>query len=231
MRLLCELVALLAPTSTALAGSIAIAIISLPQPSTRGVVSVEEALAARRSVRKYSAEPLLLREISQLLWAAYGITDRRRELKTTPSAGATYPLLIYLIAYVGGIVMEGSERLREGSYLYDPLSHSISLVREGDLAAPLYEACLRQPWVYGARAVITITAIYERTTSVYGERGVRYVHMEAGHAAQNIYLQATALGLATVAVAAFYDEMVREVIGASPDEEPLYVMPIGRRRR
>lgn len=202
----------------------------MPSPKTEGSVSVERALATRRSIRRYSPEPLSLQEASQLLWAAYGITDRARGFKTTPSAGATYPLSVYLVAYPGGLIAEGWE-LRAGSYLYDPDHHLIRLIKEGDLSRQLYEACLRQSWVLRARGALVIAAEHERTTSVYGERGVRYVLMEAGHAAQNVYLQAAALGLATVAVAAFYDDAVREAIGAPQRELPLYVMPIGRPAR
>jgi len=105
---------------------------------------------------------------------------------------------------------------------------TLGLVRSGDLSRDLYRACLEQDWVLRAKAVIVITATYERTTGRYGDRGVRYVLIEVGHAGQNIYLQATALGLATVAIGAFYDEEVREIIGAGRGEHVLYVMPIGR---
>jgi SagB-type dehydrogenase family enzyme len=195
--------------------------IRLPPPNLSGRVSLEEALYRRRSVRLYEPEPLTLEEVSQLLWAAYGVTEPRRGFKTTPSAGATYPLVIYLVA---GEV----EGLSPGSYKYLPEEHALVKVKDGDLREDLYVACLRQPWVLEAPASIVMGADFERTTSVYGKRGVRYVWMEFGHASQNVYLQATALGLGTVAVGAFYDGVVKEIVGM--EEEPGYVMPVGRPR-
>jgi SagB-type dehydrogenase family enzyme len=202
--------------------------ILLPLPRLEGDVSLERALANRRSIRDYTREPLRLEEVSQVLWAAYGITETRYGFKTTPSAGATYPLEVYLVAYPEGVLLPDGGFLEPGSYHYDPHSHSITLVKRGDLSRALYEAALEQEWVLEARACIVIAAVYERTTRRYGQRGVRYVHMEVGHAGQNIYLQATALGLATVAIGAFYDEDVKRVVGLGPSEEPLYLMPLAR---
>ena len=202
--------------------------ILLPLPRLEGDVSLERALANRRSIRDYTREPLRLEEISQVLWAAYGITETRYGFKTTPSAGATYPLEVYLVAYPDGILFPDGGFLEPGSYHYDPYSHSITLVKKGDLSYKLYEAALEQEWVLEARACIVIAAVYERTTRRYGQRGIRYVHMEVGHAGQNIYLQATALGLATVAIGAFYDDQVKDIVGLGPDEEPLYLMPLAR---
>lgn len=202
--------------------------ILLPLPRLEGDVSLERALANRRSIRDYAREPLRLEEVSQVLWAAYGITETRYGFKTTPSAGATYPLEVYLVAYHGGVLLPDGGFLEPGSYHYDPHSHSITLVKRGDLSRALYEAALEQEWVLEARACIVIAAVYERTTGRYGQRGVRYVHMEVGHAGQNIYLQATALGLATVAIGAFHDEEVKRIVGLGPGEEPLYLMPLAR---
>ena len=121
--------------------------------------------------------------------------------------------------------------MEPGSYKYDPYTHTLTLVRKGDLSRDLYEAGLQQEWILNARACLVITAVYERTTRRYGDRGVRYVLIEVGHAAQNVYLQATALGLATVAIGAFYDEQVREIIGAPANEHVLYMMPLARPRK
>lgn len=201
--------------------------ILLPLPRLKGRVSLEEAMADRRSLREYLDEPITLEELSQLLWAAYGVTETRWGFKTTPSAGATYPLVVYAVPAPRGVVIPGGY-LAPGSYRYDPHTHSLSLVRRGDLSRDLYEAGLRQEWIRNAPLNLVFTAIYERTTDYYGSRGVRYVHMEVGHAGQNIYLQATALGLGTVAVGAFHDDQVARIIGASPREKPLYIMPVGR---
>lgn len=197
-------------------------VVFLPLPRLKSEVTVEEAIASRRSIRRYLEKPLTLDQLSQLLWAAQGITEVNRGFRAAPSAGATYPLVIYVV-----VGEDGVGGLDPGVYRYDPHAHVLVLVRHGDHRAELASACLNQPWVREAPVSIVITAVYERTTHRYGERGVRYVHIEVGHVGQNIYLQATALGLGTVAVGAFEDERVHEVIGAAKGERPLYVMPVG----
>ncbi len=206
------------------------AVIYLPPPRLDGRISLERVLAMRRSIREYSNEPLTLNELSQLLWATYGVTEPKHGFKTTPSAGATFPLVVYVIAKPNS-VRTSNGFLDPGSYRYDPYTHSILLVKRGNLIRELYKACLRQAWVLRAPVNIIIAAIYERTTGYYGERGRRYVIMEVGHASQNLYLQATALGLGTVAVGAFKDEQVKSIAGLRTDEEPLYVMPVGKPTR
>jgi len=200
----------------------------LPYPRLRGTVSVEEALANRRSVREYRDEPITLEELGQLLWAAYGISETRYGLRTAPSAGAQYPLEVY--AVVGERrVAAGDGYLAAGVYHYEPHRHSLTLRKSGDFRRELYRAALDQQWVLEAPVSIVFTAVFARTTRVYGERGrLRYVPMDLGHAAQNVYLQATALGLGTVAVGAFYDDDVAEILGLSEEETPLYIMPVGK---
>lgn len=205
--------------------------IELPMPSLDGPVSLEKSLAHRRSIREYTSEPLRLEELSQILWAAYGVSEVKHGFKTAPSAGATYPLNVYAVIYPGGVVTLTGEFIEGGSYIYEPEAHRLTLVKKGDMSRELYGACLEQEWVLEAKTSIVITAVYERTTRRYGNRGVRYVLIEVGHAGQNIYLQATALGLATVAIGAFYDDRVREIIGAGEAEHPLYVMPLARPAR
>ncbi len=197
-------------------------IIYLPLPVFKGNMSLEEAILHRRSIREYRKEPLTLHQLSQLLWAAQGITEVRWGFRASPSAGATYPLEIYVVVGNNGV-----KGLAPGVYRYQPHSHSLVLVKKGDFREELYSACLNQEWVRDAPVVLVIVADYERTTRVYGERGIRYVHMEVGHVGQNIYLEATALGLGTVAVGAFYDDEVRVIIGAPENHHPLYVMPVG----
>jgi len=197
--------------------------IKLPEPRKKGEMSVEEAIEKRRSVRDYLNKPLKLEHLSQILWAAQGITDPIRKFRSAPSAGATYPLELYVV--VGNVV-----GLKPGIYHYSPYNHSLKLIKEGDYRLDLYRACVNQEWVLKAPASIVITAVYERTTARYGERGIRYVHMEAGHVGQNIYLQATALGIGTVAVGAFYDERVEEIVCAKDNERALYVFPLGYMR-
>jgi len=195
--------------------------VKLPEPRHDSAVSIEETLLKRRSVRDYTGKPLTLQEVSQLLWAAQGTTSPRG-FRTAPSAGATYPLETYLV--VGNV-----ENLTSGIYHYESAEHKLVKILEGDWRAQLAGAALGQSWVKEGAVSIVFTAIYERTTQRYGERGIRYVHMEAGHAAQNVYLQAVALGLGTVVIGAFRDDEVREILKLPQNEQPLYIMPVGRR--
>ena len=197
--------------------------IILPEPDIYGKMSVEEALARRRSVRNFSSQPLSLKELAQILWAAQGMVKKIAGRRTAPSAGATYPLKIYAVVGRGCI-----EKLKEGIYHYMPGRHSIAMVKRGDYRERLAYAALGQDFIAKAPISIIITAIYERTTSWYGKRGIRYVHFEVGHVGQNIHLQAEALGLGTVMVGAFHDERIAEILGITNDEKVLYIAPIGR---
>jgi SagB-type dehydrogenase family enzyme len=193
----------------------------LPPAALEGTFALEQALHRRRSVRVFSGAPLTLQEVAQLLWAAQGVTAARG-LRTAPSAGATYPLQASVVA--------GDVRgLAGGIYRYDPFRHALQRVREGDFRMPLAAAALGQDAVARGAISIVLAAIPRRTTGRYGERGMRYVHMEAGHAGQNVYLQAVALKLGTVVIGAFDDERVGAIVGLAADERPLYIMPVGRR--
>ncbi|MCC6029863.1 MAG: SagB/ThcOx family dehydrogenase [Candidatus Korarchaeum sp.] len=198
-----------------------VGVIKLPDPVLKGSVSVEEAISKRRSIREYRDEPLRLEELGQLLWAAQGITSPKG-FRAAPSAGATYPLEIYVSVKERGVI-----GLPAGIYHYDPFDHSLTLIKEGDHSLEIYRASLNQEWVKEAPICIIIAADFSRTTSRYGARGERYVYMEAGHVGQNIYLQATALDLGTVAVGAFYDDQLRSIIGC--EEAPIYIFPVGRK--
>ncbi len=193
-------------------------IVQLPEPRYEGEMSVEEAIARRRSIRYYRDEPLTLDQLSQLLWAAQGITEKKKKFRASPSAGATYPFEIYVV--VGNV-----QGLKPGVYHYNPFNHTLELIKEGDYRKELQKAALNQEWVGKAAIDIVLVAFYERTTKYYGERGYQYVHIEAGHIGQNIYLQATALNLGTVAVGAFYDKEVAKVV--ETDGTPLYIFPVG----
>ncbi len=192
----------------------------LPEPRNRSDVSLEEAIFTRRSIRSYKPGPLTLNEVGQLLWAAQGITGRDG-LRAAPSGGATYPLETYVAA--GDVV-----GLEPGLYRYQPASHSLSLVTQDDLRGELSTASLEQRCVRDAASVIILSAIYERTTQRYGERGNMYVHMDVGHAGQNVLLQATALGLGSVSIGAFRTRTVAQLLGLPGNEVPLYLLPIGR---
>lgn len=195
--------------------------IALPDPRLKGEMSLEEAILKRRSRRSFRDSPLTLGEISQVLWAAQGITGETG-LRAAPSAGALYPLDLYLV-----VGKEGVEGLDEGVYHYVPQSHSLEPTLEGDVRQTLARLSLQQMSIADAPLSLLITAEYERTTGKYGDRGVRYVHMEAGHAGQNVYLQAEALGLGTVVIGAFQDEEISEALNLPRSYRPLYVMPIG----
>jgi SagB-type dehydrogenase family enzyme len=198
------------------------AIIELPEPRYDSDVSIEQSLLRRRSVRSYSGESLTLQELSQLLWAAQGVTDPKG-FRTAPSAGALYPLELYVVA---GDVQD----LSPGVYRYEPLEHGLVRTMDGDKRLELAEAAVWQDFVGEGAIVIVFTVVYERTTVKYGDRGIRYVHMEAGHATQNLCLQATAMDLGVVTVGALYDEEVVELLGLPEDEHPLYIIPVGRKQ-
>lgn len=190
--------------------------IKLQKPKEKGLTSLEETLNKRKSVRDYKRGPLSLEQVSQLLWAASGRNLYRR---TAPSAGATYPLEIYIV--VGEV-----EGLEPGIYHYSSSRNSLEMIKEQDVRDRLSRAALGQEMIEEAPVNIIIAADYSKTTGHYGQRGIRYVHMEVGHVGQNVSLQAIALSLGTVMIGAFEDKEVKEVLGIK--EEPLYIIPVGK---
>jgi len=210
-------------TATILAGEV---MLMLPYP--RSGVFVENALLNRKSIREWSNKPISVEDLSLILWASYGVVEEIDSWfrRTSPSAGATYPMEIYVVIGERSVATRDGF-LEAGVYKYDPLRHSLKIVKRGDYRRDLYRAALEQEWVLKAPVSIVICAVYKRTTRIYGERGYRYVYMEAGHIGQNIYLMATAMGLGTVAVGAFYDDVVSRVISSLPEEEPVYIFPVG----
>lgn len=204
--------------------------LNLPEPKLKGSVSLEECLAKRRSTRSYKEENLSIEEISQLLWSAYGITKEienapeflRGGLRTAPSAGALYPLEQYLL-------VAEVEGLEAGIYKYNSERHTLTLIKKGDRRKELASAALSQRALIDAPAVIIYSAIFSRTTGKYGERGrERYVCIDLGHSAQNVCLQATALGLGICTIGAFNDDDVKKVVGMSDEEEAMFLLPIGK---
>ena len=188
--------------------------IKLPQPHTKGRMSLEETLARRRSLREFKEDQLSFEELGQLLWAAQGITEKNRGFRTAPSAGALYPIEIYLV-------------IEDGLYWYRPHSHSLEVVKEGDLRYSLSKAALFQSSIAEAQADFILCAVYDRITSKYGERGIRYAHIEIGHIAQNIHLEAVALGLGSVPIGAFDDAEVKKLLSLPKEQAPLYIIPVG----
>jgi SagB-type dehydrogenase family enzyme len=199
--------------------------ISLPKPSFDGKVSVEKAIKERRTIRDFKERLLPLNHLSQLLWAAQGITDPNERKRAAPSGGALYPLDIYLI--IGGNGVEGVE---PGVYHYLPEKHLISLLSKGDRRKEIASASLWQMWMAKAPVIFIVTAEYRRITGKYGERGIRYALIEVGHVGQNLFLQAEALGLGAGIVGAFNDAEVLKVIGGPSQHEPLLIMPVGYKR-
>lgn len=192
-------------------------VITLPNPLKDSEMSLEAALQRRRTVREFSEEPLAKEVVSQLLWSAQGLThDGHR--RTAPSAGATYPLELYLVS-------------GDGIYHHDPSDHTLLLTIEGDRRRGLYDASLEQEFILEAPATLVFTAVFARTEQRYGStRSPRYIHMEVGHAAQNVLLQAAALDLGAVPVGAFEDERVSHILDLPVDRVPLYMISIGHPR-
>lgn len=196
--------------------------IKLPEPRREGTVSVESVLQRRRSVREYQPDPLNLAEVAQLLWAGQGITAPEG-WRTAPSAGATYPLDTYLVA--GRVT-----GLEAGVYRYLPGAHELVPVAAGDVRGRLATAALDQGFIREAAVSLVYAAVVGRTAQKYGARAEVYVHMEAGHAAQNVALQAVALGIDTVMVGAFEAGSVAEMLRLAPDQAVEYCVVAGRRR-
>jgi len=187
-------------------------IVDLPDPRLSGTQSLEETLATRRSVREFTDEPLSESDIGQLLWAAQGVTDPAG-LRTSASAGALYPLEMYVVGSTG-------------LYHFEPARHKLSRRNEQDLRPAIHRTALGQDALIEAPAVFVITAVFALTQRKYGPRGRRYVHMEAGHAAQNLLLQAAALNLGGVAIGAFNDLELHEILGLPNNEAPLYLIAV-----
>lgn len=212
------------------------ATISLPDPIQDGTVSLEHTLATRRSVRSFRNVPLALDDLAQLLWSAQGVTAPRPEpppgfrwewrggFRTAPSAGALYPLEVYVAA----TAVEG---LDPGLYRYVSVDHALEPVSQGDLREDLWSAALRQGAVLRAPASIVITGVVARTAAKYGERAQRYVQIEVGAVSANLYLQAQALGLGTAFIGAFQDDAVHRVLDLSADESAFGIMPVGHPAR
>ncbi len=202
--------------------------IKLPAPKLKSSVSVEETMLNRRSIRDFKPDALSLEQVSQVLWAAYGITKEmstpsflRGGLKTAPSAGALYPLEIYVV--IGNV-----KGLEKGIYKYLPEGHFLMKTYDQDVRKELAEAALNQEFIEQAPISLFYSAVFSRTTKKYKSRGrERYVCMDLGHSAENVCLQVVAMGLGTCAVGAFEDRMVSNVMMIPDEEEPLYIMPIG----
>ena len=194
----------------------------LPNVKTDGTVSLEKSIKIRRTIRSFTPQQLTLEQFSQLLWAAYGITEDRGYKRAAASGGACYPMDIYAI-----IGEDGVKGVDAGIYHYEPMGHNASLISKGDFREAMARASLGQMWMARPPLCLVVCAEYARITGRYGNRGVRYAMIEAGHIGQNIFLQAEALGLGAGIVGAFQDEAVIQVMGTPPSHEPLLIMPVG----
>lgn len=198
--------------------------VDLPEPQITGTMSVEQAMHDRRSVRRYTNESLTLQDISQLMWAAQGITNQTTKFRTTPSGGHTYPLEIYILVGKGGV-----NGLNEGVYHYNPFNHTLEQILGNDVRPELSQAANGQPWVREAPVDIIITGNYQKMIDKYKDEklSIRFVDMEAGHAGQNIYLEVEARNLATVALGSFKDDQVHQILKIPDNEKTLYIYPVG----
>lgn len=195
-------------------------IINLPKPDRTGSASFEQTIASRRSIRDFSGRRLSIEQISQLLWAAQGTTSSHG-FRSAPSAGALYPLEVY-------VVSGSNNGLDAGFYHYNSKNHRLIKISAADLRADFCKAALSQSAVNKAPVTLLITGVFKRTTVKYGQRGFQYVYMEAGHAGQNILLQAEALGLDAVPIiGAFQDKAVIRMMELTAEEQPLYLIPVG----
>ena len=186
--------------------------IQLPEPQFTNI-SLEECMQKRRSIRNFENKELTVQQISNLLWLAQGITDTINGFRAAPSAGATYPLEIFIAK-------------NDGVFHYIPDGHKLKKEIDGDLRKEIARAALNQMFIADAGIVIVITAVFSRTAWRYGERAYRYINNEVGHCAQNIHLEAVALGLGSVPVGAFDDAKLKKLLKLK-EEEPLYIIPIG----
>jgi len=186
--------------------------IKLTEPKLKGIKSLEQCIFERQSVRSFKDEDIEIEKISQILWAGQG---KKGSKKTVPSAGATYPLELYVVLK------------RRGIFHYDFERNLLKRIREGDFGKDLAKASLHQMFIYEAPLNVIICADFDRTCSSYGKRGEKYVYIEIGHCAQNIELEAVALGLASVPVGAFYDDEVKKVLDLPKNIDPIYIIPIG----
>jgi len=206
-------------------GPIAPKIIPLPSPSLTGGPILWEALEKRRSIRDYLPEPLSLKELSSLLWATQGITEKAFGpwYRTAPSAGALHPIDTYL-------VVNRVQGLEPGIYFFDVVEFSLVLKRTGDFSGPIAQAALNQDMARTAAVVFVWVAVIQRSRQKYHQRAYRYIYLDCGHIAQNLYLAATALDLGCCGIAAIFDDEVNELVGVDGQEETaIYLAMVGKK--
>lgn len=197
--------------------------IKLPVPDHQGP-AFETSLKKRRSIRNFKSAGISLQELSQLLFAAQGITGKMygKNLRTAPSGGALYPIELY-------VVINNVTGIEKGIYHYSVIDHSLELIKKGDHTDQVTDASFKQEMAGEASVTFIMTAIFARITSKYGDRGYRYAYIECGHISQNIYLQSTSLGLGSVCIGAFSDSDVNSLLEIDGrNEAAIYLHSVGR---
>ena len=188
--------------------------VKLPEPKFSGKMSVEEAILRRRSERSFYPNELTMEQISQLLWAGQGITERTWGFRTAPSSGSLYPLYMYIVK-------------KDGIFKYVPDGHKLIQISNEDRRQSLVRASLGQGYIGEAPLVIIVAGNFRIVEAKYGQRAYRYLNMEIGHVAENIHLQAVALGLGSVPIGAFWDDVVAKVLELPDTQDPFYIIPVG----
>jgi SagB-type dehydrogenase family enzyme len=199
--------------------------IPLPPPSLEGGPSLWKALQERRSIRDYRPDPLPRKDLSTLLWATQGITEKAFVpwYRTSPSAGALHPIDTYL-------VVNRVEGLHPGIYFFDVVEFSLALKQAGDFSRPIAQAALNQDLAADAAVVFVWVAVIQRSRQKYRQRAYRYIYLDCGHIAQNLYLAAEALNLGCCGIAAFFDDEVNDLVGVDGQEETVvYLATIGKK--
>jgi len=200
------------------------AVVNLPEPKIDGGRFLWKLLAKRRTIRKYLQEPVTLEELSQLLWATQGITERKPggEFRVAPSAGALYPVETYLFA-------RNVVDLDPGVYHYNVKAHVLESLKNADLSESLRSACMDQNMVTKAGVTFVWSAVFARSRNKYKDRAYRYIYMDVGHIAQNLQLGAESLGLGCCLIGAFYDDEVNRLLDLDgEDESIIYIATVGR---
>lgn len=188
-------------------------VVELPEPDITGTMTLEKALSDRRSTRTFSSEELGVETIGQLFWAGQGVTHEGG-YRTAPSAGALYPLQLYAVT-------------QDRVIRYRPETHDAASRADSSTLQELPALAFDQEFIAAAPLVVLVTGTATRTETKYGAKAEAFVDREAGHAAQNIILQATALGLNSVAVGGFEEGTIEPLLLLPPGERVLYLIPIG----
>jgi len=195
--------------------------VALPVFEPDRLMTLDEILSERKSIRQYQPKPLTLGQLSYLLWASTGVqrAEGDHEFRTAPSAGALYPIETYIIA-------NEVRDLEPGLYHYDIRNHELEQIGTGNLRGQVAAAALGQAMCAAAPAVFVWTAVFARSTWKYGQRAYRYIYLDAGHIAENLALAAVSLDLGTCQIGALFDNEVNSLLGVDGVEESVVYMSV-----